>query len=403
MDSLIVVLIAVAVCCSEMCCDTLPATTVVNPKNAGFLMEANASYMIDKGLPLRNLDLRKPAKVEEPRNLDNTRSEANKRKARLLGGLAFLAGLSVGGLATAASSSVKTIAKMPQATFALNLGHSKTSPYFAAYYSPYSLIPYPFFYHTPFGLLPTADPAKPLQVSSHNDMTQQVISLFDNRQPGDFAENNEEYADQEKNPDSDKNAAISEDRADHRPELQTDRNAEEKAVMRGCKEAQRKHSDLFKGSPRQHENLQVGATDPPAAMGATNMTADTNQTVIRDKTTTRKPYIDFKPTFSNHTTEHPSFPGYYEGYPQDISHVDLTTGSDAYHYQDHGQINYNLPYEQPSSFYHDDTYSNHHANHPYFPGSFSSEPINGYVGTDFGRVYPSQYQTPYINSFKPVK
>lgn len=217
-----------------MCCETIPITTIVKPEDAGFSMGTNASYVISKGHSLRNLDLRKPTKMEElrtkMRNLDSTSNETNKRKARLLGGLAFLAGLSVGGLATAASTSVKTIAKMPQATFALNLGHSKTSPYIAAYYNPYSLVPYPFFYHAPFGFLPTADPAKPLQVSSHNDVTPQVISLFDNRQPGDFAENSEEYADQEKNPDGDKSAAIGEDRAEHRPELRTeaDRNAEEK-------------------------------------------------------------------------------------------------------------------------------------------------------------------------------
>lgn len=193
-------------------------------------MRANDSRVIDRAFSLRSLGVREPTKMQELKDLDSTANETNKRKARLLGGLAFLAGLSFGGLATAASSTVKTIAKMPQASLIVNLGPSKTSPYFTAYYSPYSpFIPYPFFYHGPFGFAPTTDHSKKPQVSSHNDLPQ-VISVFDNRQPADLVGNSEEYADEEQNPDDD-NAADGEDGAtDHRSELQAEanRNAEEK-------------------------------------------------------------------------------------------------------------------------------------------------------------------------------
>lgn len=211
---------------AETCCDTSPAASVIRPEETGYLMETNDSYVTDKGFS-RGLGVRQPAEVPQSKNLDSTNSEASKRKARLLGGLAFLAGLSFGGLATAASSTVKTLAKMPQASLTLNLGPSKASPYFAAYYSPYSFLPLPLFYHSPFG--PTADPPRPQESSHDDDSRPQVISVFDNRQPDDFTANNEQYSDELKNPGNDKSAAgDGEDGAERRSELRADRNAEEK-------------------------------------------------------------------------------------------------------------------------------------------------------------------------------
>lgn len=155
--------------------------------------------------------------------------QTSNRKSRLLGSLAFLAGLSFGGLATAASSTVKTMAKLPQASFTVNLGSPKGAPFLTAYYSPYSLLPYPFLYHGPLGLAPTVDPAK-LQTTSHDDLTPQVIGVFDNnRRPTiDFAtDSGEEYADEERKPD---NGNAGGNGADRRAELraEADRNAEEK-------------------------------------------------------------------------------------------------------------------------------------------------------------------------------
>jgi len=155
--------------------------------------------------------------MEESRNLDSTENEVDKRRGRFLSSLAFLTGLSFDGLATAASSTVKNIAKMPQA-FSINLGSSKTSPYFAAYYSRYPLLPYPFFY--PFGLVPI-DAAK---LQTQNDLTTpQVINLFDNR-PIDLAGNNEDYTDEKSNADNGADDRI-------RLRAEANRNAEAKVRM----------------------------------------------------------------------------------------------------------------------------------------------------------------------------
>lgn len=184
----------------------------------------NNSHAIEKGSFWKNLNLsRHKLTKEESRNLGSINSEADKRRGRFLSSLAFLTGLSFGGLATAASSTMKSIAKMPQA-FSINLGSSKTSPYFAAYYSQYPyapLLPYPFFYPGPFGLAPI-DATK--SQTPQNDLTPQVINLFDNR-PVDLAENNEDYTDTEKF-----NAGNG---ADDRKRLraEADRNAEEKVRM----------------------------------------------------------------------------------------------------------------------------------------------------------------------------
>lgn len=156
--------------------------------------------------------------MEEPKNLYN---ETNRRKSRLLGSLAFLAGLSFGGLA-AASTTAKTFAKLPPTSFSLNLGSSKDSPYIAAYYNPYPLLPYPFFFPGHFGFnLAKAQ-------ATHNDLTSHVINLFGNRQPIDLREDNDEYLDEDKSKNNKKTG--SEDGADDRTELRTkvDRNAEEK-------------------------------------------------------------------------------------------------------------------------------------------------------------------------------
>lgn len=151
--------------------------------------------------------------MEKSNDLSN---ETNRRKSRFLGSLAFLAGLSFGELA-AASTTAKTFAKLPSTSFSLNLGSSKDSPYLAAYYNPYPILPHPFFF--PFGF-------PPINLAKTQTMPQ-VISLFGNRQPIDLREDNEEYVD-EKSKSNKKSDG--EDEADDRTELRAkvDRNAEEK-------------------------------------------------------------------------------------------------------------------------------------------------------------------------------
>lgn len=188
-------------------------------------------------------------------------------------------------------------------------------------------------------------------------------------------------------------------------------------MTRGCKESQRKHGNYFGGSAGERKDLlQVDGNqsrqivNPPAA-NATG--ADANRTVTNNATTTSPPGIPaptyYPPYPGNHTGphhHHSHFPGYYyDGHPQDISHVDLTTDTTAYQYHDHGQLNYNTPYERPANFYHDkyNVYAGPHVN-PYLAGSFASDQINEYAGTaDFNRLYASEYQPPYANGFKPAK
>jgi len=204
-------------------------TTTARLEDIAFTEGSNKSmHAFDKENPRRSVDSPQ-RKLEESKTPDSATVGANGRKSRFLGSLAFLAGLSFGGL-TAASSNVKNIAKLPQtASLSLNLGPSKNSPYLTAYYNPYSLLPYPLFYSLsgPLGLLPMADLAKP-HATPPDDLTPQVINLFDNREPGNSLDN-EDYEDEEKNSNdakraNDKNGADS--HAESRGEA--DRNAEEK-------------------------------------------------------------------------------------------------------------------------------------------------------------------------------
>jgi len=205
---------------AEVYCDTLP-TKVAKPEDT-VLLERNNSHAIEKGNFWKNLGLskRKSTKVEESRNLNSINSETDKRKARFLSSLAFLTGLNFGELATTASSTVKNIAKMPQ-VFSINLGSSKTSPYFAAYYSQHPYVPLLPFFYPGFGLTPTIDAVKPQK--SQNDLTSQVINLLDNR-PIDLAGNNEDYADAEKFNEGNGVDGI-------RLQAEANRNAEEKVRM----------------------------------------------------------------------------------------------------------------------------------------------------------------------------
>ncbi|XP_036145511.1 uncharacterized protein LOC105833788 [Monomorium pharaonis] len=349
---------------AEVYCDTLP--TKVARSEDTVLPERNNSHAIEKESFWKNLNLsrHKPTKVEELRNLSSTNSKADNRKGRFLSSLAFLTGLSFGGLATAASSTVKSIAKMPQA-FSINLGSSKSSPYFAAYYSQYPyapLLPYPFFYPGALALASTSDAAKPQ--TPQGDLIPQVISLFDNRSI-DLVENNEDYTDPERF-----NAGNG---ADDRKRLRTEanRNAEEKGTIGKCKEFQRKHSNALKETAREREYLQTNAADFQTILNfrVANQTVLDNATTIAPENRTHHHHHHHHHhhgqygQYGHPHKEHPHFSGYYGGYPQNIHHVELTTS------QPYSQVSYNVPpYEQPANFYPDDKYNAYPSiNHPNNP------------------------------------
>lgn len=206
---------------AESRCDT-PSITVARSEDTK-VIDRNDIHELEKGIFWKDLDLfkRELTPVEEPKSLSN---ETSRRRSRLLNGLAFLAGLSFGGLA-AASTTAKT-AKLPPTSLSLNLGSSKDSPYLTAYYNPYPLLPYPFIFPGPLGFAPINLAKTQL---SHNDLTPQVISLLENR-PIDLREDNEEYLDGEKKIKNNRKTGNGEDEADDRVELRAkvDRNAEEK-------------------------------------------------------------------------------------------------------------------------------------------------------------------------------
>lgn len=183
--------------------------------------------------------------------------------------------------------------------------------------------------------------------------------------------------------------------------------------IHGCKEGQRKHGNFLKGSIREREDLQVDADDSRATLNfqTANMTAaNGNQIVTEDTTmttTSTSRFIFGKPknetnhhNNSSYPTEHPPYLGYYGGYPQNVNHVDLTTGLPTHH--DHNQINYNLPYEQPANFYQNDKYNVYSHLNPPFSGPFLPDQVNEYAGTHINRLYHSEYQPPYNDGFRPV-
>ncbi|XP_020299979.1 uncharacterized protein LOC109863812 [Pseudomyrmex gracilis] len=397
MGSHIIFLIAVIVYCSEIHSNALP-TSVAKPEDT-VLAETRDSQVTEKRFLWENLDpssrrqpIKKPTKIEESNSPNNASGEMRSRKSRFLNSLAFLAGLSFGGLATAASSTVKSIAKLPsQASLSLNLNDAKTSPYIAAYYSP--VLPYPFIYPSSFKIVPVIDPTRP-QANLPNDLTAQVISVFD-QQPNDLAGSNEDYANEGKEP---------ENRADVISQAEADRNAEEKTMIRGCKGSQRKYDSSSKGSSRERENFHVDADSSRALFNfkvKANMTdGNANQTA----NTTTPATTNLVGNNSQNVTYYPPyfpFPGYFGGYPQNVNHVDLTTNPSAYHYG-YDQINYNPSHEQ-THFYHDDRY-NVHSSSSHLPGPYSFGQTNEYVDANFDRLYHSEYQSPtYSDGFQPVK
>lgn len=346
----------------------------------------------------------KPEKISEIKKADNV--DASKRRSRILGGLAFLAGLSLGGLASAASSSVKSIAKIPQASLTVNLSPSKLSPYYA-YYDPYTpVVPHPYVY--PYGLLPLLSPSK-LHHLDGGAMVQnvlqptQVVTLLDDKRPTDPSDNEEEYIDENKKAENDSTLNnAGEEGGDHaESRVETDRNAEEKLAIRviACS---------TKSSSKERENLQENANNLWATLDFRqrgNATQHTNnQTVITDPPTTNNTMT--VPMMANATqnttgignaTGYPYPFGYYGGRPMDIGQVHFTTESSVYGYRDYNQINYNLPYERPANFYPEEKYI-------FYP----SAPSNGYSFSSYASeqipdyLYAPDNPAAFGNGFRPL-
>lgn len=162
----------------------------------------------------------------------NVKIDSSNRKSKILRSLAFLAGLSVGGLAGAASSDVKTYTKLPP--LSVNVGASRISPQVAAIYNPYLYVSYPYILATPFGIYPLWDLLRSQSINgiqnNFQPLTQnpQVLNLFDNK-PTDLLNNSDEYVEEAQKIESIKTPNDTED-TDKSVESQVegDRNAEEK-------------------------------------------------------------------------------------------------------------------------------------------------------------------------------
>lgn len=166
------------------------------------------------------------------------------------------------------------------------------------------------------------------------------------------------------------------------------------------------------------EDLQEDADNSRATMNRKKTQANNNSTISKpNNNLTTRPDPTSRPTSTNETAENSTtiesnttfspFFGYYDGNPQNIEHIDLTSDMLPPIYQEPNPINYHLPYERPANFYPDDRYNYYSNSYPnsYPSGPFFSDHLSDYSSNDFDRyVYPPDNNSPpYVNQFKPVK
>ncbi|KAF7399485.1 hypothetical protein HZH68_008077 [Vespula germanica] len=442
MSSLIALFSIVILYGREVYCDDI--TKTLKPENT-MILKKNDSHPLQKetlwssllSKRLESMNIKNTEKHEN--NKINTMEMFNKRKSKFLGSLAFLAGLGFGGLAGAASSTVKAYAKFPQAAIAMNFVPSKQGPYLAAYYDPYPFVPHPYLYHAPLGFYPFMDPLKLQSLiggsSQQNgaDRPDQIITVFDDKRPSDSDDSEEEYIVEKKKIDkSKKPSSRLENRVGSAESLigSVDRRTEGEMTNQivTCETQKKFEEEVDNVSTKDSmmydfEDLQEDADNSRAstnrrktqANNSTTSRPDSNFTTRRDHTprpthtpastpTTTNLTVE-NSTMENNTTFSPFF-GYYDGNPQNIENIDLTSDMLPPIYQEPNPINYHLPYERPANFYSDERYNFYSNSFPnsYPSGPFFSEHLSDYSTNDFDRyVYPSDNNSPtYVNQFKPI-
>ncbi|KAG7205504.1 hypothetical protein KM043_007486 [Ampulex compressa] len=407
MRSLVLVFLIVGVICNETRCNTLSTTDQFENIEEHDAIAANKSegstqerlkwwreFLVPRNKNSKQGDLaRKPG------------AELDKRKSRFIGSLAFLAGLSVGGLAGAASSTMKSYSKVPAPPLALNLAASRFSPYITAFYDPF--VAQPYLYPNPFALYPFIEPSR-LQQSLQNGLGQQnhplsqLLALYGVKGPAESADNEDASAAEEGEEKEKRNEKISDgayEEAEIRSEslVEAERNAEEKMVIRAVT------CGTPKDAPNKQNNLPNSLTSLSFRQGTMNPNA-TNNFQNNNQSTTINPgaanAMD-NSTVPNNRTEYPPFIGYYGGHPQNVGHLDLTTKTNVFGYPDFGQNNYNLPHERPANFYQDDKYDFYDNPANLYPsGQFLPE--QEYVSSDFNRVLYSRDNPSLSEGFRPV-
>ncbi|KAF7396458.1 hypothetical protein HZH66_007320 [Vespula vulgaris] len=443
MSSLIALFSIVILYGRDVYCDDI--TKTLKPENT-MILKKNDSHPLQKetlwsSLLLKRLESMNIKNTEKHENNKiNTMEMFNKRKSKFLGSLAFLAGLGFGGLAGAASSTVKAYAKFPQAAIAMNFVPSKQGPYLAAYYDPYPFVPHPYLYHAPLGFYPFMDPLKLQSLiggsSQQNgaDRPDQIITVFDDKRPSDSDDSEEEYIVEKKKIDkSKKSSSRLENRVGSAESLIGSVDKRTEGEMKNqivtCETQKKIEEEIDNVSTKDSmmydfEDLQEDADNSRAstnrrktqANNSTTSRPDSNFTTRRDHTprpththasipTTTNLTVE-NSTMENNTTFSPFF-GYYDGNPQNIENIDLTSDMLPPIYQEPNPINYHLPYERPANFYSDERYNFYSNSFPnsYPSGPFFSEHLSDYSTNDFDRyVYPPDNNSPtYVNQFKPIK
>ncbi|KAI4494178.1 hypothetical protein M0802_009212 [Mischocyttarus mexicanus] len=463
--SSLIALFSIFILCGSVSCDIIKTT--IKPQSA-MISKENDSHPLEKETPGSNLllkqlkliNIKNTEKLEDNKIEKNTMETLNKRKSKFLGSLAFLAGLGFGGLANAASSTVKAYAKFPQASIAMNFVPSKQGPYLAAYYDPYPFVHHPYLYQSPLGFYPFVDPSKLQSLTGGSsqqsgfDRPTQIITLFDDKRPSDSDDSEEEYivektkADKSKSSNRPENLAeTTESRIDIVDE-QTEGEMTNRVVTCGTRnKLEEEAADLSNRDSMMYDlgDLQEDADDSKAIMNRVKTQAN-NSTTFRPPTrptarpTSRptarptnrptpmptpmptpptpiptptpnpRPTTTDLPTNENLTmdgniTSSPFF-GYYGGNPQDIEHIDFISDMQPPIYHEPNPINYHLPYERPANFYPEEKYHFYSNSFPnsYPSGPFFSEHMTDYSRNDFNQfVYPSDNNyPPYTNQFKPL-
>ncbi|XP_017758516.1 PREDICTED: uncharacterized protein LOC108549574 [Eufriesea mexicana] len=359
-------------------------------------------------------------RLEELDRNVNRGVDPSNRRSKILRSLAFLAGLSVGDLAGAASSDVKSYAKF--SPLSVNVGASRVSPHVAAIYDPYPYVPYPYVFTTPLGFYPLWDPLRLQSISGIQNNIQPLVqnspllNLLGNR-PTDVLDTNDEYVEAAQKIENVKSSSNTNKDTDKSAEFQMEdnRNAEEKIksspgntcnMEKGLKA---KQGSSEKSVFKEHESADASLTTLGLrAINTTEQIASTNTT---RGNTTQIPDTSVTMSSAQNSTMHnnrttPQFYGYYGGYPQNINHIELTTETYEQKYHGYEHINYNLPtYEKPVNFYSDERY-NYYPAPPVdsYPSQFHQEHIPEYHSNHFKRfLYTSANTPPFVNSdFRPV-
>ncbi|CAK9823946.1 hypothetical protein ANTRET_LOCUS2190 [Anthophora retusa] len=319
--------------------------------------------------------------------IENENVVSSNRKSKILRSLAFLAGLSVGDLAGAASSDAKTYNAFPPLTLTFSV--PRISPYVASIYEPYPYMPHPYLSVTP----PRLQTLWNLLVQNS-----QMLNMLD--KPSNLLNKDDEYVDEAKKIENIKAVSNTNEETNNNVAVQKEDNlnvGEKMSSGNTCNIHNGnnvKQGSLLESASKERENANEQSLRAVNAIGQLTSINATNQNTTENT------------TMSYNQTNIP-FYGYYNGHPQDINYISFTTETYDHKYHDYEHINYNLPsYERPVNFYSDERH-NYHLVPPddrYSSNQFHHEHIPEYLPNDFKRFVYTSDNTPFANSdFRPLK